>query len=186
MRVGVDMDGVLADFAWGMVAAMEGRGWKRSPRAGDTWEMAPWFNGDDDRRKSVHMNIIATELPTFWENLKILPGAREGFYDLAHRFETYIITSLWPGSRTCAGGKLSWLRQHFPWFPESKIITCSCKEVIDVDLLFDDRLKNVMEHPNGVVFSQPWNMESNYNPRVFVWRDVLGLVRERAKGGRDS
>lgn len=60
-----------------------------------------------------------------WVDMEILPGAKEMFNLAKQKGEVYILTA--PVDATSESGKIKWVKNHFPDFPENRIIITSEK-----------------------------------------------------------
>jgi len=78
--------------------------------------------------------------------------------------------------------KLSWIKEHLPFFNTHRFIACHAKEVILTEVMLDDGLHNLdnFEGMYGVVYDQPWNRSSNHYTRVHCWLEFKRYIREIA------
>ena len=124
-RIYVDMDGVLCDFAGAMA--------KQGP------EMTKKYNGK------------ATAVPGFFLNMEPMPGAIEAFEKLAQMHDVYILsTGPWssPGAWT---EKVLWVQKHLPEAAFKRLILGHDKDLLQGDILIDDRLENGVSRFRGEV-----------------------------------
>lgn len=169
MKIGIDIDGVLADFNASFIdRVIEVTGVDRFPaRPFDipTWDYPSVYGYTDGEITRVWQ--ILTKDQTFWARLNPLPGARaflakaseaSGAHDL------YFITSR-PGIRAKQQTE-SWLWMNGgPLLPTVLISSMKgwCARALELDAYLDDRDKNVVDtrraNPGGYTFllDQPWN-----------------------------
>ena len=54
--------------------------------------------------------------------------------------------------------KYKWLQQNFPFIPTSQIVFCGDKNIINADVLVDDRSRHFKEfRGTGILFTAPHN-----------------------------
>jgi len=149
MRLGIDMDGVLADFDKGWVDRYNADfGADLHPKQNTYWDAlvgithfandAEWWEWASSKHEDLFLG------------LEPLPGAVEGVQTLsAQGHDICIITSK---PRWAAGHPSSWLREHD--VPYDEIHVTSKKAFVVCDVYVDDALHNVvdlLEHTDGLV-----------------------------------
>ena len=120
-RILIDMDGVIADFAK-----------KR------------------DEMKSKGSKLKDNEfedIPGFFIDLKVIPGAIEAFNRLYKFFDIYIVSTAPWGNDSANSDKKIWLVNNFGPKIKKRLILTHNKALIIGDYIIDDRTKN------GVVLS---------------------------------
>jgi 5'(3')-deoxyribonucleotidase len=131
------------------------------------WEAVP-----DERRDRIHAYHLADG---FFRRLDVMPGSQEVIARLHERHEVFITTAAmeFPISFT---PKYEWLREHFPFIPDNRIVFCGDKSIIQADYLIDDRPRH-FEHfvGQGILFTAPHNLAETRYPRVNTWQDVAAM-----------
>lgn len=162
-RVGVDVDGVLADFLNPALRLI-----------------ADLLNRDVRLEEATEWDFVKTLvpkelLPLFWSevgkqgcrNMAPIPGAVEGISRLAEKAGVYIVTSPLHSGREWTTQREEWLAEHFG-IHRSKVIHTSAKYTFSGKALIDDNPLNVeewaYEHEKGipVLWETPYN--KNYQP----------------------
>lgn len=105
-----------------------------------------------------------------WNATLPIEGAVRAIQELGWNFKVVFATS------GVFQAKLDWLRARF----DNEIVFASDKSLLQGDCLIDDRIKNVVDF-NGfsVLFSQPWNVKSNFPVRAHNWNEAVKLVKRR-------
>jgi 5'(3')-deoxyribonucleotidase len=104
-------------------------------------------------------------LPDFFENLKPVEGAIDGFNYLCDRFDDVIIaSSIGHVYQNIYDGKRRWLEKHLPDFPRDSFIAISRKGLLTADYLLDDGSHNIKEwmdseSGHALVFDAPYNQD---------------------------
>ncbi len=177
-RVGVDVDGVLADLLTPMV---------------QTLDTLFGIKIENDHVKEYDFNKLVPEgkADQFWafiaaegfhDILKPYPGAEEGILALQEVADVHIVTSpLW-SSKTWVWERNQWLYRHFK-ITQKKIHHTHAKEAFFGKMLVDDKPQAIedwrVEHPNGiaVLWSQPYNAHCTDMLRLNAWPEVVRLVK---------
>jgi 5'-nucleotidase len=72
-----------------------------------------------------------------------------------------------------AGAKLPWLFKYGFIHTSEDFVVAYDKSLIRADILIDDRPENVMSFKGwGILLTQPWNQNIDYEGRVFDWQDL--------------
>jgi hypothetical protein len=169
-----DVDGVLADMAPALLAALGSTQKYEQISRHDTWLGGPQFEGslpENERQRAWEI----CDKSSFWENLPIAPGALEliqlidtstfTFRGVTKPARLHIVTSPW---KSCVGwydARIRWLesalsRKRGPGFVFAPI---GEKHHYSGDILFEDRLETVLAwskvHSWGDAFliDRPWN-----------------------------
>ncbi len=143
----VDMDNVLVDFKSGI---------DRTPP-----EIQLQHEDDLD------------EVPGIFALMDPMPGAIEGFHELAKLFDTYILSTAPWENPSAWSDKLLWVKRHLGAPAYKRLILSHHKHLNVGDYLIDDRTKNGADLFKGehIHFG---------TPRVPDWASVVSYLRERA------
>ena len=121
--INVDMDNVLVDFASGIA--------RLPPKVVEEYE---------DR---------LDEVDGLFSLMDPMPGAKEGYEQLAERFDTYVLsTSPWENPSAWSD-KLLWIKEHIGTSAYKRLILSHHKNLNKGDFLIDDRLKNGVDGFGG-------------------------------------
>jgi 5'(3')-deoxyribonucleotidase len=75
------------------------------------------------------------------------------------------------------GAKYEWLQKNFPFIPPSRIVFCGDKNIINADVLVDDRSRHFKEfRGTGILFTAPHNTTETAHLRANNWNDVLRIL----------
>lgn len=183
-RVGIDVDGVLADFQTPCLSAMStllGR------------EIVPTEVTEWDIMKLVPetMHPALDRLlgrRGFAESLQPLPGAIRGVDLLRKVADVYIVTSPFSASETWVHEREKWLNRHFG-IARKHVVHTAAKYTFSGAMLIDDRPENVeewaREHPTGVpvLWAAHYNNEHKFHPSVHYktvrttdWEELAGIL----------
>lgn len=161
-KVYLDLDGVLADF-FGEWARLSG---------------VDHYKDIDNREAKLQM---VREHPTFWEDLPLLPNAKELISTVLREFGEYsICTKPLEGDERCKQGKLNWVKNNLMdclpvevIFAEDKSV--HAKQNDKACVLVDDYGKNIVG----------WNMAGGigikYEPEAFD--EIAQMLKSIAERG---
>jgi len=141
----VDMDGVLVDFQSGIDRLTE-------------WEFKEYEGRYDD-------------CPGIFARMDPMPGAIDGFTELAKHFDIYILsTSPWKNP-SGTSDKLAWVKRYFGDGPDGpaykRLILSHHKGLNKGEFIIDDRDKH------GVVDFGEGHIHFRTDPRFLDWQCVL-------------
>lgn len=182
-RVGVDVDGVLADVLTLLFQhANTAYGLNLSPAAMTGWDIEPLLPQDVDVEEFWRGFCRSTE---GHHDFAVLPGAVEGLNLLRTVADVYVVTAYLPVATTWAHDRDRWLHHHFN-IPHKRIIHTHAKYVFSGAALIDDKPLNIEqwieEHPRGfgVLWAQPYNASCSIarHPRVVRtadWQTVANI-----------
>lgn len=189
MRIGIDIDGVLADFVSKVLQSIGGR---LLPADIEHYDMKDQLTHSERQRFN-----LACSRGVFWQSLVAIPGAKDAVAKIREAEHFVIAVSTpWQGCQT-------WLYQRQRWLDRKiaanvPIITTAYKELIDVDILIDDKPDTVIAFnsyrgggnlkqgysvrgPRAILFSQPWNRnldEQTCPWRLNHWSDIDKILEE--------
>jgi 5'-nucleotidase len=112
----------------------------------------------------------------FFADLEVIEGSREALQELARHHDIFIASAAMevPSS---FDAKFKWLQKHFPFIPPSRIMFCGDKNIIDADILVDDRSRHFREfRGTGILFTAPHNVSEAADLRANNWNDVLRIL----------
>lgn len=178
VRIGVDVDGVLADFNRAFIPRLiqtTGRDLFGPGYVPTTWDY-PQAAGYTQEEIDLTWRLIK-DSQTFWAGLHSYPDTSKSMALLADRIYTgddvYFITA-----RSGVNAKWQtecWLSARFPWnAPPAATVLLSgdkegCARALDLDIYIDDRWSNAygVSHTAGCrsyLLTRPWN--AGYDSRV--------------------
>ena len=113
----------------------------------------------------------------FFADLEVIEGSREALQELSRHHDIFIASAAMevPSS---FDAKFKWLQKHFPFIPPSRIVFCGDKNIIDADILVDDRSRHFKEFRGiGILFTAPHNAGESAELRANNWNDVLRILQ---------
>lgn len=183
MRLGIDMDGVCADFgkaANDIIAKELGV----SPITIDRWD---WYKGYGDEVGPVWESIWTDHVADgLFAGLEPIDGALEGLEALRSAGHTVIFVTARPTG--AATDTALWLdSQGFGDCPLILTTEFSTKVHVDVDVLLDDMGDTILRHLGvgkaAVLFKQHHNREWWHRvPSVGGWSEFVTMVEKLANG----
>jgi 5'-nucleotidase len=122
----------------------------------------------------------------FFHDLELIEGSREALLELSRDHDVYIASAAMEVPSSFAG-KYEWLQKHFPFIPTSQIVFCGDKNIVNADVLVDDRSRHFKEfRGKGILFTAPHNVHETGHLRADNWNDVLRIVRGEESGAADE
>ncbi len=113
----------------------------------------------------------------FFDNLEVMEGSQAALLELSRHHDIFIASAAMevPSS---FDAKFKWLQKHFAFIPTSRIVFCGDKNIIDADVLVDDRSRHFKEfRGTGILFTAPHNVGERANLRANNWSDVLRILQ---------
>jgi 5'(3')-deoxyribonucleotidase/uncharacterized protein with PQ loop repeat len=113
----------------------------------------------------------------FFDNLEVMEGSQAALLELSRHHDIFIASAAMevPSS---FDAKFKWLQKHFAFIPTSRIVFCGDKNIIDADVLVDDRSRHFKEfRGTGILFTAPHNVGESANLRANNWNDVLRILQ---------
>lgn len=113
--------------------------------------------------------------PEFFKSQPIIKGAHEFVKKLCKKTDVYIATSIYPEYMSIRAERIL---KEFPEIKPDHIFLGSSKNLIDVDILFDDGFHNVSKSKAGfpVLLRRPWNQEASGVLAVNNYDEFLNLL----------
>ena len=176
-RIAIDMDEVIADALSAMLAAYN-QEFGEALTPGDLRGRHIHAAIPSERRHRIDEYILADG---FFRHLSVMPGSQKVIAELSDQYEIFITTAAmeYPTSFTA---KYEWLREHFPFIPDSHLVFCGDKSILHADYLIDDNLRHFQRFAGqGIVFTAPHNVHENGYPRVNHWQEVAALFLPEVK-----
>jgi 5'(3')-deoxyribonucleotidase len=187
MRLGIDLDGVVANFINGWMTR-----YNRDFGANLTEDLVDHWDAATDLTHFANMQAFwqwagaAGNRPSIFRDLKTFPGAIETLRALAEDHDIVILTMKpdWAAADTFA-----WIADRR--LPTREVHLLRDKWRIDCDIYLDDSphvLPSLLEHrPDSMVcrYVRPWNVPLNGAHDVDDWDDFAGLVAREANRRRD-
>lgn len=188
MKIGIDIDGVLADFTGHWPALYKlwfGR--DVDQRIVDSWNGIAQVFGDED----LFWRWVDS-VPNFWRDMPLIEGAAGALYDLKMKgHELILITNRHDRARAQTD---QWAKLHLPVFPRLWEIhhVKGDKSVVPCQLYIDDnprRIRELRKNQHRVIrFWQPWNEELDSSGDsdwvAGSWVEVLDII-EMGTHGRE-
>lgn len=181
MRLGIDLDGVVADFNSGWIRRYNQEYGSELPSdAVKAWDAIPSLTHFEDMR-AFWAWARDHDGHTLFRHLDTYPGAVEALWELSkNRHEVVIVTTkpFWAIHDTFA-----WLAQHR--IPTREVHIKDAKWMVDCDFYLDDGphvLMSLVKHrPQARVcrFVRPWNRPVTGAIDIVDWPQFVGEV-ERA------
>jgi len=111
----------------------------------------------------------------FFRDLPVIPGSQEVVRALMERYDIFITTAAMEYP-TSFPAKYAWLKEHFPFIPDSHLVFCGDKSIVHADFLIDDNARHFPGFAGkGILFSAPHNMRETAYTRVNDWQEVARL-----------
>ena len=180
LRLGIDLDGVVADFNQGWVDLHNQEfGGSLSPDQVDRWDGLPEVAGFADMREFWAWASPKSHRPSIFRHLATYPGALEALRRLRRTHDVGVVTT-----------KPQWaVHDTFAWlsevrFPTTEVHITDDKETVDCDVYVDDSphvlARLVADRGDRLILRwvRPWNTELAGTLAVSSWADV-----ERAVAG---
>lgn len=122
-----------------------------------------------DRRARLRHYALT---PGFFRDIPPMPGSSDVFAELRECYEVFIATAAMEFP-TSFNEKYSWIKAHYPDFPDSHIVFCGDKSVLAADFLIDDSPRHFARFAGqGYLFTAPHNLKEDRYPRLNDWADV--------------
>jgi len=133
----------------------------------------------------------------FFTNMKPMPGAVKYMRKLIEEgFDIVILTQPPRKSAYAVKEKTDWLGKYFPEYDPANIVFCHRKELIDGDILFDDKPAHLVDwkkyHPRGttITIEYPYNKDAPADVRFAnqrnAWREFYELMSKNISSDSDD
>ena len=115
----------------------------------------------------------------FFADLKVMEGSQEALLQLSQNHDVYITSAAMEVPSSFAD-KFQWMEIHFPFIPPSRIVFCGDKNIVNADVLIDDRSRHFKGfRGTGILFTAPHNANETAPLRANNWNDVLEILGSR-------
>lgn len=113
--------------------------------------------------------------PEFFKNQPPIKGAKEFVKKLSKLTEIFVTTAVWPEYMTI---RFQRILSEFPEIQKDHILIGSRKDLIDVDILFDDGMHNILTSNVAypILMRRPWNQQATGIMAVNTYDEFLKLV----------
>lgn len=168
LRIAIDMDDVIADTLSKILRVYNqafGESVNRADLAVRSFrEIVP------PSRAAEFRDLVLD--PSFFGDLEVIAGSREVVRELMEHYEVFIASAAMEVPTSFAA-KYAWLRRHFDFIPDSHLVFCGDKAVLDVDFLIDDTPRHFTRfRGRPVLFTAPHNVREEGYFRVRDWDEV--------------
>jgi uncharacterized HAD superfamily protein len=192
MKIGVDMDSVVADIMSPLID-FHNKKYKTSIKFTDhvTFSIEKVWNCTEEEAID---RIIEFNNSPFMDEIKPMPGSIEGIKHLSSFHELHIITS-----RSNTTEKITdlWIKKHFPNIfktinhtnqsgkKESKKIKKSeVAKKLGINLFIEDHLEYALDCASldirVLLMNMPWNQTKNLPKniiRVYSWKEIIDITK---------
>jgi len=173
LRIAVDMDEVIADSFGRHLGLYNQRAGvnltaERVSREGLD-ALLPGESRDS-------FNAIPHE-PGFFAGLEVIAGSQEALLELSRHHDIYVTSAAMEVPSSFAD-KFQWMEKNFPFIPPSRIVFCGDKNIVNADVLIDDRSRHFGGFPGtGILFTAPHNAAETADLRADNWNDVMRILQ---------
>lgn len=186
LRIGIDLDGVVADFNRGWTDAWNAQhGTRLAVDHVDGWDVLPTLTGLPDMGAFWAWARDLGGGRSLFRDLPVFEGAIETIRELARDGHDPVVVTAKPG--WAVHDTFAWLSDV--GFPTREVHITEEKWEVDCDVYVDDAphvLEGYLRHrPDRRVlrFVRPWNDPVEGAHDVHSWRDVRTVVSEQVTSG---
>ncbi len=172
LRIAIDMDEVIADsFSKQLNCYNQRTGESLTPEIVSSKGLGSLISRD---RWDVFAGIPHED--GFFADLELIEGSREALLELSRNHDVYIASAAMEVPYSF-DAKYDWLQRNFPFIPASRIVFCGDKNIINADVLVDDRSRHFKQfRGTGILFTAPHNASETAHLRANNWDDVLRIL----------
>lgn len=110
--------------------------------------------------------------PGFFRDIPVMAQSQDTVMALNGVYEVFIATAAMEYPNSFAP-KYEWLKEHFPFIPDSHIVFCGDKSIVAADYLIDDSPRHFSRFKGeGILFTASHNIGDDRYYRVNHWDDV--------------
>ena len=184
MRILLDCDGVLCDFATGILKVINHEfGTSYVVNDIDDWDIFKALKLSRTQQAVIKNKI---QEKNFCANLARFYPSLDGVDHLLQLGEVFIVTAPLKGSAFWMPERMNWLMQNFSAIDFDHVIFATRKDVISGDVLIDDASQNVISwkkaNPKGTAYL--WSCHHNKDvvlpadiERVVSWSDLISKIK---------
>jgi 5'(3')-deoxyribonucleotidase len=179
MRLGIDLDGVVADFNAGWIRLHRDEfGSELHPEMVRTWDGLHELAGFADMRAFWHWARGNDDRPSIFRHLDPFPGAIDTLHRLDRAGHDIVIVTTKP--RWARVDTLRWLADHD--LPTAEVHMTDTKHAVACDVYLDDAphvLRALVRHRRSSTicrFVRPWNQPVEGTIDVATWDDFQDIV----------
>ena len=184
LRLGIDLDGVVADFngGWTRIHNLEFGG-NLTPDLVTTWDELHRVGGFDDMEAFWAWARSNDTRPSIFRHLDLLPGALDTLRALDAEGHQVVIVSTKPD--WAIHETMHWLADNE--IPTREVHLTFTKHLVDCDVYLDDApgvLPDLVEyHPDALVcrFVRPWNQPVSGTVDVHDWSQFHAIVTDQTR-----
>lgn len=187
MRLGIDLDGVVADFNAGWIRLHRDEfGSDLEPEMVTTWDGLHELGGFADMGAFWRWARGNADRPSIFRHLDAFPDALDSLHSLDQAGHDIVIVTTKP--RWARTDTLRWLADHA--VPTAEVHMIVEKHRVGCDVYLDDGpkvLPRLVEHrPRALVcrFVRPWNSPVDGAVDVHDWSEFRALVAQRSHAPR--
>ncbi|MEM8620033.1 MAG: hypothetical protein AAGF73_09950 [Actinomycetota bacterium] len=184
LRLGIDLDGVVADFNAGWTSRYNTEfGAELHPDHVTEWNAPLGLTHFDSMRQFWAWARTSGDGASIFRILPTYQGAVDALDRLAERYRVVIITTK---PTFAIHDTYAWLAEHR--IPTSEVHIVDDKTTVECDVYLDDADHNLSAlaaaHPDAVVcrYVRPWNEPHAGVVDVSGWEDFADLVHHRVNG----
>jgi uncharacterized protein len=187
MRLGIDLDGVVADFNAGWIQLHRHEfGSDLHPEMVTSWNGLHELGGFADMAAFWRWARGNADRPSIFRHLDVYPDALETLHALDRAGHDIVIVTTKP--KWARTDTLRWLADHE--LPTAEVHMIVEKYRVDCDVYLDDSpqvLPELLRHrPEALVcrFVRPWNFPLDGAEDIHDWAGFNRLVTERSRARR--
>lgn len=180
MRLGVDMDEVLADTLGKQLRVYNQHfGASLEPEHLNGCELLHIVPSDQQEYAAQMMCQ-----PGFFSDLQPMRGALDAMERLCRFHDVYIVSAATEFPESFQD-KMRWIERYLPQIPTRRIVFCGEKSILDLDCLVDDTPSHFEGfRGTGLLFDAPHNRNEKGFMRVHGWQHAEAEIASLAEACR--
>jgi 5'-nucleotidase len=167
-RIAIDMDEVLADTVTKELSIYNrehGTSIGKADLVGRTLDQIVCAE-HKDRVRSYPM------AGDFFRDIPGMLGSERVLSRLFERHEIFVVSAATEYPRSFSA-KYEWIKEHFSFVPDSRIVLCGDQSIIAADYLIDDNAHHFERfRGHGLLFNAPHNLDERRYERLKDWDDI--------------
>ena len=177
LRIGVDLDGVVYDFADSFRRYLIGEGY-RSSDLPDPWKWNTWECWGMSQEEWLDHFSAGVEAGVIFGTGEPFPGAVEALQRLWNSYHDIHIVTHRTVHPDAIGWTAKWLAEHD--IPHTSLTFAKDKTVVPVDVFIEDNVENAFAlsaaGTEAVLMDRPWNRVAPGIRRVYSWAEFESFV----------